>query len=645
MNVRTRLQVSAVLPVLLALMISVILYWTAEGVSLVTARFRTADNLALESARLNVTTHRYAMHPTRENQDRWLELHQRIGMLLIREKASSPDDQQLMEQIRRTHSGMRDLFVRLSAPARDPEQRVPESEDATLEAIWVKSAVMVGNVNTLAANGHKRVADMQERAYLLIVGVSAILAGLLAFSGLAIGRRIARGVQQLQAGADRVKAGDLTQSIPVDGEDEVAVLEGSFNGMMESLRQAREQLENEIRHQASTAQSLRETNVRLSASLERLRRAQGEMAQQERLQALRQVSEGMVHDLNDSLMPILGLSDYLMQFPDVMAKVDEVRDCVTAMHESATRAARVVRNLTEFFSPAGRQDAGPVDLNAVVKEVVSLLEPMWKDRRQAEGRPVDCTLHLGSVPAFHGRSMEVREILTHLIVNAVDAMTEGGTLTIRTLVEGSTVLIEVTDTGVGMDAETCLHCFETFFSTKGKDHSGMGLTIVRGCARRWGGNVDIKKTGPGKGTTLVVRLPMKLSNGIPAGEPVRKAPARALRILVVDDHPWVRQVIEQTLTHAGHTVVACVNGETGIKQSREGGRFDLAILDRALPDMSGDLVAQELKRGDSSLPVLMVTGFGEFMLGSGDHPAGVDRILSKPVTRDELLAAVADLAG
>jgi|GEM_PF-1361229 len=649
MNVRTRLQVSGVLPVLMALAVAATLAWVTTGVEELVVRMRAADSIVQDAFRLSAATFRFCRTPGSANRDMWIEFHTRIGTTLVRNRnaAIGQQDRVLFDEILDTHSAMRSIFGQMAdLEMGQAEGKAGSSDsagkmDSLQNELWARAALMAGGAGTLAANSHGRAIAIQEVAYLLIVGVTAVVAVLLALSASALGRRILVSIEELQTGTRAVQAGDLAYRVRVTGQDELSQLGEAFNRMTGELGQANSMLREEMRAKEETAQSLRNANVQLSESLSRLKRVQDEMVGQERLQALRQVSDGMVHDLNDTLMPVLGMSDYLLKYPDMLSRPDEVRECLTAIRESAGRASRVVRNLTEYFYPTGRQEAGNVNLTLVADEVLSLTEPMWKDRKMAEGVPIQCRKELAEIPLFLGGALDIREILMNLIVNAVEAMPKGGVFCVRTRRDGDVAVLEVEDTGVGMDADTRAHCFEPFFSTKGRNHAGMGLAVAMGCARQWGGTIQSCAASPGPGSVFTVRLPMRPKMPDARQSPQRK-PARKLRILVVDDMPSVRSVVSRVLSHEGHVVETADRGQEALNRIAASS-FDLLVLDRAMPDMSGDTVAAEVKRARPDTIVLMLTGFGDLMEQDGNRPVGVDLLLSKPVMADALLNAIAGL--
>jgi CheY-like chemotaxis protein len=250
-----------------------------------------------------------------------------------------------------------------------------------------------------------------------------------------------------------------------------------------------------------------------------------------------------------------------------------------------------------------------------------------------------------------GIESEIREALTNLVFNAVDAMPQGGTLTLRTRsIPGEAgheqALIEVVDTGAGMDEETRRRCLEPFFTTKGERGTGLGLAMVYGVIQRNGGSIEID-SAPGAGTT--VRLSFAVSAVEPkAVETTALVIPTGLTLLLVDDDPTVLKSLRDTLELDGHTILIANGGQQGIDLFREARRagarpFSLVITDLGMPHVDGRAMAAAVKESSPATPVVLLTGWGERLLAEGTAPKHVDRVLSKPPRMQELRKALAEL--
>ncbi len=260
---------------------------------------------------------------------------------------------------------------------------------------------------------------------------------------------------------------------------------------------------------------LRETNRELEKALTELKATQEQVIQQERLSAVGQMASGIAHDFNNTLMPILGFTELLLENNNLLDNKQEARRCLEMMRTSAKDAASVVSRLREFYRPASSDEAFPVvDMAKIVRQAVSLTEPKWRSQSQAKGLQVEVTTEIKAAPFVAGEESALREILTNLIFNAVDAMPNGGRVLLETSIEAENAVIRVRDTGTGMSESVRQRCLEPFFSTKGELGTGLGLSMVHGIVERHRGKLEIEST-PGQGTTFTIRLPLAESESMP----------------------------------------------------------------------------------------------------------------------------------
>ncbi len=399
----------------------------------------------------------------------------------------------------------------------------------------------------------------------------------------------------------------------------------------------------DITDRKQAEQELQQTNERLRDALAELKAAEQQVIQQERLRALGTMASGIAHDFNNALMPILGFSELLLHRPGILDDRAKTRQYLELMNTCARDAGNIVNRLRQFYRHRESDEVfEPLDLNQLVEEAVTLTKPRWQAEVQAAGRTIAVRTELEPLPPLAGSAAELRETLTNLIFNAVDAMPAGGAITIRTTQQAGHAVLTVADTGAGMTEEVRRRCFEPFFSTKGERGSGLGLAMVYGTVQRHGGSIEVQSE-PGHGTTFVIRLPLTAA----ARHETTATPAdasRRLRLLVVDDEPQVLEVLAAYLTGDGHEVTTAGDGREALEKFRQG-TFDAVLLDRAMPGMSGDQLAGILKSAQPSLPVLMLTGFGAMMESAREIPPHVDRVVSKPVTLRQLRDALSQALG
>ncbi|HTS20045.1 MAG TPA: response regulator [Verrucomicrobiae bacterium] len=404
-------------------------------------------------------------------------------------------------------------------------------------------------------------------------------------------------------------------------------------------------LRQELKRQMDALEkTVQERTQRLHQALEDLKSAQEQVIQQERLRALGGMASGIAHDFNNSLVGILGLTELLLQRPENLDDKPKAKRYLEMINTTAKDAGKIVNRLREFYRFREQREATePVDLNRLVEGAISLTQPRWKT--QAETRNVSIVMEkdLHDIPTIDGNVSELREVLTNLIFNAVDAMPKGGKIAVRTRLDGSRVVLEVSDTGHGMTEEIRRRCFEPFFTTKGVHGSGLGLSMVHGILQRHQATVEIE-TEINKGTTFVIRFPQTSRQPQTASAAKPAGPIHNLHVLVVDDEPMVREVITEYLAADGHQVLTADGGRDGVAKFKKD-EFDLVLVDRAMPDMNGDQVASAIKSVDSNTPIVMLTGFGSMMEATSEKPAFVDLVIGKPVTMVDLRAALANAVG
>jgi CheY-like chemotaxis protein/anti-sigma regulatory factor (Ser/Thr protein kinase) len=293
----------------------------------------------------------------------------------------------------------------------------------------------------------------------------------------------------------------------------------------------------------------------------------------------------------------------------------------------------------------------PVDFNQLAHQVIDLTRARWGDMPQRAGVTIEMRTDLAvNLPSAKAIASEVREALTNLLFNAVDAMPQGGQLTVRTGMaspHGDTrrVKIEVIDTGVGMDADTRRRCLEPFFTTKGERGTGLGLAMVYGAVQRLDGELEIDSE-LGKGTTFRLIFPVAEQLTIMAPATVSPDSVPPLNILIIDDDPVILDSMRLVLELDGHTVTVANDGRAGVetfKTAHEAGEgFAVVITDLGMPYMDGHEVARAIKTMSVTTPVILLTGWGRRISG-GEHdmPANVDRTLDKPPKLPELREALA----
>ena len=385
----------------------------------------------------------------------------------------------------------------------------------------------------------------------------------------------------------------------------------------------------------------------LEKAYNELRQTQATVLRQERLKALGQMASGIAHDVNNALSPVVGFSDIILKSGYGLNL--EGKKYLKYIRTAGDDIAHIVARLREFYR--AREENEPLqqlNLNLLAEQVVDMTRPRWRDIPQSNGITIEVRVDLApDVPKLAGIESEIREALTNLILNAVDAMPDGGKIIVRTRAlppengdaRPRQVVVEVSDTGTGMDEETRKRCLEPFFSTKGKRGTGLGLAMVYGVVERHEGNIEIQSE-PGKGTTFRLVFPVRAKLCENNVEKEKAVAIEPLQILCIDDEPLLRELIKQILENDGHEVEVSDSGQSGLDEfrlARERGRpFDVVITDLGMPYIDGRQVAKTVKNESPSTPVVMLTGWGAIMKEDGNIPTQIDGIISKPPRSREL---------
>ncbi len=404
-------------------------------------------------------------------------------------------------------------------------------------------------------------------------------------------------------------------------------------------------LEMRVQEQAREAAALQARAASTSDSIERLveERSQALLASQEeqvrerRLAAVGQLAAGVMHDVNNALNPIMAAAYLLRHHAESPEAVRDYADRIRKAAEiGAATASRVGRFIRQEPVHVGGDEV--IDLSALADEVVDLTEPM-RLRRSSEAQEVRVERQLGADVHMRGLPGEIREALLNLVQNAIDAMPKGGTLTLRTAVEGNEVCIAVRDTGVGMTEEVRERAFDPFFSTKGAGGTGLGLAEVYGIARRHRGSAAITSV-PERGTEVLLRFPRwRERTGRPTpSQPL--LPTQPQRILVVEDHDDGRDFLRRILEADGHTVTVAASVREGERALEAAGPpFDLLLTDVGLPDGSGWSLVKTARARFPDLRVGVITGW-EPQVGTSEAQA-VEFVLRKPLRAAELKSHIA----
>jgi signal transduction histidine kinase/ActR/RegA family two-component response regulator len=379
------------------------------------------------------------------------------------------------------------------------------------------------------------------------------------------------------------------------------------------------------------------------AEQERIRE---QFSQIEKLSALGELASGVAHDFNNTLAGILGRAQMLMRTDDP----EKIRRGLEVIVKAAEDGAKTVKRIQDFARQRRARDLEPVPVDQLLFDVSEITRPRWRDRSEATGAPITLELRDGSRAAVMGEGSELREVLVNMVFNAVDAMPDGGRLTLDADEADGFVRISVRDTGVGMSPEVRSRIFDPFFTTKGEGGLGLGLAVSYGIVRRHEGTIEVESE-VGRGTTFSIKLPAAKHGARPAPAPQeeqadapRPRPSRKLRLLVVDDEPPLRELLRELLEAEGHAVELASNAFEALSLFRAS-KFDMVFTDLGMPGMSGWDLARAVRSMDSEIPLAVITGWGDEVDPERQKAAGVDCVVTKPFSAARIAELVEELAG
>lgn len=383
--------------------------------------------------------------------------------------------------------------------------------------------------------------------------------------------------------------------------------------------------------------TLGEALQRAGGAIQEEARLQGQLQRSQRVQVVGTLTGGIAHDVNNQLAAIVGQLDMGRQsLPPDHPALQRMELAV----EAAYRCSAMVRSLLRFTHQT-RHEFHSVNLNELVKNTANLLSRLLGGRIQ-----LDLELDPTLCP-IQGDPVGLEQVIMNLAVNARDAMPEGGRLQISTSRDGDGMTkLTVRDTGTGIPEAILSHIFEPFFSTKEAELGhGLGLAMVAGIIRAHGGRIDVQSP-PGRGTTVQIFLPVGSveteAPHLPAFRSRETVSLQGLRILVVEDEAYLRDLLVELLEGRGATVTAAQDGAQGWERTRQQA-FDLIVCDQQMPHMTGLEMLARLREQDSTTPVILTSGHGLEGLGEDQLGDPHVRVLAKPFGMDRLQDLIGEL--
>ncbi|MFL6285563.1 MAG: ATP-binding protein [Pyrinomonadaceae bacterium] len=375
----------------------------------------------------------------------------------------------------------------------------------------------------------------------------------------------------------------------------------------------------------------------LSRYVEEQERIRVQFTQVEKLSAVGSLASGVAHDFNNCLAVICGRAELMLKY----TSDQKMRRGLELIVQSARDGAKTVKRIQDFARQRQDRDFETVSMDQLLFDVSEITRPRWKDKAEAAGTQINFALSNHSGAHVLGDASELRDVLVNMIFNAVDAMHDGGRLTLAVVHRDEKVIVTVEDTGCGMSPEVRSRVFDPFFTTKGVEGMGLGLSVSYGVIRRHGGTIRVESE-VGRGSTFRVVLPFVSSAGLsPYGE--AKAGAHdasnrrrgMARILVVDDEEPVRELLCDILEDEGVEVTLAANGAEALARF-EPGKFDAVLTDIGMPGMNGWELLRHLSERDQHVALAVITGWGELVSTHEEKAARIEWVLTKPFSMSQI---------
>ena len=376
------------------------------------------------------------------------------------------------------------------------------------------------------------------------------------------------------------------------------------------------------------------------------KRMEQRLLQSEKLKSLEALAGGVAHNFNNILAAILGRAELLMMDiqtpPDIKERrkgILDLRKSLEVIEGAALEGAHTVRRIQDFSRKrTDDKNLEPVNLQEVIDSSLEFTKARWMDEAQSKDIKITIEKKFSQLPPIAGNVSELIELFTNLINNAIDAMTQGGEISIESFTANGQVSITLKDTGIGIPEAIRDRIFDPFFTTKGVQSTGLGLSAAYGIIKRHAGTI-VAEGLQGAGTAFTITFPVCEKEIEEQYMEPKVKKCEKVRILVIEDEEDIRELITDILEMNGLEVEGASSGSQGITLFKKK-QFDLVFTDLGMPGMSGWQVAKEIKTIDNKTPVALITGWQIPLKNAEMKEKGVDLYINKPFKVDQLLRLV-----
>ncbi|MBN2657719.1 MAG: response regulator [Spirochaetales bacterium] len=388
----------------------------------------------------------------------------------------------------------------------------------------------------------------------------------------------------------------------------------------------------------------------LKKSIDILMKTQEKLKRQERIKAMGVLASGITHDINNTLAPIALYTEALLSNKEELT--EKSRKYLKIINGAVSDIENITSRLMAFYKNDDQTiEYKIIAVEALFENVIDLTRPKWESIPNKNGIVISIRTDIEDDPSLWGNESDIRESLINCIFNSVDAMPHGGEITLSASLFGDSSLISIKDTGKGMKKEQLDHCFEPFFSTKGKGGTGLGLTEVFGMVQRHKGDISIDSE-PGLGTTISIFFPLnKTEDPLDESEQENEIEDRGdkplFHILCVDDDLRILDGLEEMLSLEGHSVTIADSGADALEQLEDlltkNEMPDLVITDLGMPEMDGFELARNIAHFSRDLPVVLLSAWGHEVSEKEASDNNIRKILLKPPRIKKIREVIGEL--
>jgi signal transduction histidine kinase/FixJ family two-component response regulator len=356
----------------------------------------------------------------------------------------------------------------------------------------------------------------------------------------------------------------------------------------------------------------------------------------ERMRSLGALSSGLAHDVNNSLNALkLHLSILMMnpaKLPDRLPTINRIVDDCAAL----------VKRLQDFSGQRRDPPLGHCRIEKVIEEAVQTAQAELVEKTAMTDKPVTVAADVPPLPAVPGDPVELRHVFVNLLLNARDAMPDGGKIEITGCVKGDRLIVSVADEGKGIPSEVMGRLFDPFFTTKGPHGTGLGLAVAYGVMSRLGGDIRAENRPQG-GAVLILTFPIAHASEErePRQSPSANRASAPRRILAIDDRAENIEPLKMLLEAEGHRVDLAFSGGEAVERVRRGDVYDVVLCDVGMPEMNGWQVAQRLREMTPGVAIYLLTGWAQEIAPDEPRGALIDGVIAKPVQPERLVEAIA----